>query len=436
MSTATIRASSDADQSRTAVGRWRPLKTINRLEFPVVMHDIIKFCAWAASYLAPFTFALLIGCGGAAHVSMHRVTSAPALAGTYASFIDAADDLNTTQMALLARTRNEMAFAEALSHYEAGELERTVGTLAAVARNGGPVASRSGELRSSALLLLERWSELAASGEQDATAVTEAVRGVPRRTATWAHVASVPIEFSIAGGPVVATRVNQRTSELWIDSGSSMTVLSQAVAKDASVRMRARAVATFGASGDGEHVGVGVGLLDELTVAGGTVRHLPVALAGPDLMEFKILFITLVEVEGILGWDVLKSYDVTIDYARARLTLHQLMPCQDEAPLIWFGLPIVRARAPDGQPLLLGIDTGASRSYLTNRGARKLGTAPGPKTFFVGKTALTFQGIALKPSPRNDRVLDGVLGSDAFKGASLRLNMPQRCAAIWPVPER
>jgi len=273
---------------RTGLVSLGASKTLDGLEFPVVMDDFVKLCAWAASHLALFTFALLIGCGGAVHVSMHRVTSAPALAGTYASFLDAADDLNTTQMTLLAGTRDEIVLAEALSHYEAGEVERTVDTLAAVARSGGPLASRTRELRSSALLLLERWSELAASGEQNATAIADAVRGVPRRTATWAHVASVPIKFSIAGGPVVTTRVNQRTSELWIDSGASMTVLSQAVAKDASVRMRARAVATVGATGDGEQVGVGVGLLDELTVAGGTVRQLPVALVQDPLSSSRV----------------------------------------------------------------------------------------------------------------------------------------------------
>ena len=82
--------------------------------------------------------------------------------------------------------------------------------------------------------------------------------------------------------------------------------------------------------------------------------------------------------------------------------------------LFWLGLPLVRAAAPDGRPLLLHLDSGAGKTSLTARGLERLGS---PRSR-VGHSTLFVAGGVQRVEAQN---VDGVV----FMLADWRLEFPR-----------
>jgi hypothetical protein len=124
--------------------------------------------------------------------------------------------------------------------------------------------------------------------------------------------------------------LGRRPATLWIDSGASFSVLASDVAQEARLRAvpGAAAHATVGSHGHGQRV--------------------PAKLGRMELLQ--------------LG----------LDYRRRLVTLGPTRALTPERNLFWFGVPVVVGRSADRRRLHLGVDTGAKRSWLTARGARKL----------------------------------------------------------------
>lgn len=112
---------------------------------------------------------------------------------------------------------------------------------------------------------------------------------------------AVPIKRRIAGTPVIDVSFNGgSTYEMIVDTGASMTLITQPMAAALNVRPedpnRRVQVNTANAKG----IELPVGTLKTLEVREAKVENLPVAIAGPELDI------------GLLGQDFFGQYDVTI----------------------------------------------------------------------------------------------------------------------------
>jgi predicted aspartyl protease len=153
-------------------------------------------------------------------------------------------------------------------------------------------------------------------------------------------------------------------------------------------------------------------------------------------------------ISGLLGADYLSTFDLDLDLPRGRLTLYDTAGCARE-PIPWgvANTPVTLERprpyvilAPvqiDGRTLLAQLDTGASLSLVSRKGAARLGiapemTAPAPGARGVGRQALAlrsrvFAMARLGPAEYRDVSLmfgapaggfafDMLLGMDLLRG--------------------
>lgn len=153
-------------------------------------------------------------------------------------------------------------------------------------------------------------------------------------------------------------------------------------------------------------------------------------------------------ISGLLGADYLSTFDLDLDLSRRRLTLYDTADCA-HAPIPWgpanVSIALRRPRpyvllapvAIDGRTLLAQIDTGASVSLVSRKGAARLGIAPemqGPPQSArgIGPQALplrsrVFETVQLGPATYRDMMLvfgapaggfafDMLLGMDLLRG--------------------
>jgi hypothetical protein len=173
------------------------------------------------------------------------------------------------------------------------------------------------------------------------------------------------------GVPVIQVRINGRTRALWLDTGSSTTLIASDVAAASQVsalvadtleivtsigRVRAQpAVISRLDIGALKVTGLHAAIVDEADL------RLKGAVAGAPIRSDDT------QVSGVLGFDLLQHYDVEIDYAARRVTLRQPRRLGGleggRRNLFWLGYPVVRVRDRDGTQLHFGLDTGAEQTF-------------------------------------------------------------------------
>lgn len=112
---------------------------------------------------------------------------------------------------------------------------------------------------------------------------------------------------------------NQSPIDLIVDTGASLTMLSREMAKKAGIRLDGKRAKAAGPDGSQTVTLATVGLL---TVAGIQVRNLKMAV-----MDFALLNrFARTNAGGILGYNFLKRFHVTINYATRQIRFTPVQP--------------------------------------------------------------------------------------------------------------
>ena len=351
---------------------------------------------------------------------------------------------------------DERTFAGALRMVMAGQQDDAELLLDSLSRNTSDsiVRSASHILLTATLQYQDKWKVLAdltplRAGPADSTdhdrAGVElwaaAFKGVSARTMVFPdRPAIVPLTVSLAGTPVIPVLINGKPRYFWLDTGSSMSIISAEVATDCDVEPLVKdtlEVAT--ATG---RVPARPAAIRKLEIGGISIGNTTAMIVASELMEIRVGDLMkpakTVKIDGIIGFDIISRLNVRIDYPRGtvRLTKPVRNPADDsQRNFFWVGTPIVRLIASGGVPVHVGLDTGAQETYVTQRlldkigvrtfvGERKqVGGFAGLKEFrgrFIGHLRLSLRGRALLfekvlvfvPAVSTFADLDGVLGSD------------------------
>jgi Aspartyl protease len=356
-----------------------------------------------------------------------------------------------------AATSDERQFAVALRMVMAGEQDEAELLLDSLRRNTGDpiVRSASHILLTATLQYQDKWKDLADlspvkadsmdSGNHDragvelwAAAFKEAS---PRRMGFPERPVVVPLTISVAGTPVIPIQINGKPRMFWLDTGSSMSIVSSDVASDSGVEpLVSDTLEVATATG---RVSARPAAIQRLEIGGISIVNTTAMIVASGLMEIRVGNLLkpakTVKIDGIIGFDIISRLKVQIDYARGTVSLSK--PVRSTAAIdsqrnfFWVGTPIVRFIAPSGIPVHVGLDTGAQESYATQRlldkigvrtfvGERKqVGGFGGLKEFrgrFIGHLRLSLRGrillfekmLVFTPAVATFADLDGVLGSD------------------------
>jgi hypothetical protein len=264
---------------------------------------------------------------------------------------------------------------------------------------------------------------------------------------------TLPFVRTLTGTPLIEIRVNGVTKHFWIDTGSSITILSSTAAAECGA---------VPIQPDTLELQTSVGRLPAhptvvraLDIGGLHIANAPAMIVEASLLTLRTnrqikLTAPTVRIDGIIGFDIIRNIDLTIDDARGLITIRKpvVRAARPDTPrnLFWFGVPIVTLTSPLGLAVHLSLDTGAEETYgtatlVTKTGVRALSAERRTLQGFGGST--TERGIVIprvrlflgrKPL-RLERVflynaqyptifeLDGTLGADIGRGNVLRIDM-------------
>jgi len=263
----------------------------------------------------------------------------------------------------------------------------------------------------------------------------------------------LPLRRSPRGIPMVPVRVNGVVRYFWLDTGSSISILSPSVAAEAGVRGDRDTLELVTAAGRLPAVAA---VVDSLQIGSLTLRRAPaMVIAASDFTmrsgSDKATIEPSYRIDGVIGFDIISKIDLTIDDQHGSVFVRR--PIVRTTPgkgrprnLLWFGVPIVTLVSEHGAPLHFSLDTGAEETYGTRTLVAKGGvrgvtaerrlvngfgvsvSEPGvvvPRVrLYLDETPLVFQRVFLYEAQYPTMFeVDGTLGSDVGRGGWLRIDM-------------
>jgi hypothetical protein len=386
----------------------------------------------------------------------------PTPTGEYSeAFWDAVADLDLSTSRQVARSASETRFADGVAALIAGDEQKAETAFSEMmTERSDPTVAAAAQLMFAVTLLYEhKWAALSAFTE---TAPADAgVSGMEKWGKAFAEVDSqvislskgavtLPLRVTPVGTPTIRVRINGKDYQFWLDTGSSMTVLSSSVATDAHVSVLTNdtlTVATFAGAAPARPA-----LLPRMELGSVVITNSPAIVIDSRLMRVRSTAAGVpssgLPVDGIIGWDVIRHLDILLDYASGKVTVRQPQhlgttgtPMQN---LKWVGKPFIRMRTKSGATLNLALDTGAQTSFLngailqkaqvsaTNSNARAYGIARtgGNPTQAVASLSVDVGGssvvlrdlIVYNPSASSLINCDGILGSDIAQFGTIRID--------------
>lgn len=268
----------------------------------------------------------------------------------------------------------------------------------------------------------------------------------PREIISIQHPVHIPFKAAASGTPLVRVKVNGRSYRFWLDTGAGMTVLSSSTASRCGVK-RANAKDAVAMAATGNAVALDPGIIDLFELDELKVLHHPCIILHKKDLEWRILGIPLIKIDGLIGWNLLQELKVTINNQTDSLSLDAWETEQvTNRNFFWMGDPLIQCTDGAGDSCLFTIDTGAGSAavyqpYLVRRSAtgaeRKdllIGSAGGIKkvesfeipmiTLTLDNTALTFRKVSLYPHEPNCLFsCDGVIGIQELEHHIIQFNM-------------
>jgi predicted aspartyl protease len=383
----------------------------------------------------------------------------------FEGYWEALAELNLVELRGLARSEPEIGFAEGVALLAAGEQEKAESTFAYASRQSTNVnvAAASQIMLATTLLYERKWTTL-----RDLTASSHLVLVDRQNTSDlerWGHAfasvdrqttsfplepVSLPLRITTLGTPTVKVRINGKEFEFWVDTGSSITVLSSDVASEANVAILSSdtlTVRTFAGAAP-----VRPATVKRMELGPIVFTSSPAIVIDASLMRLRSTSEGVpregLHVDGIIGWDTIRQFDVLMDYESGSITLGrpESLGTRGTAAqnLTWVGKPFVEVRTKLGGTLHFTLDTGAQSSFLNASILNRVGATTSKsntRVFGIAKTgqqtdrvapsltldvagkSLRLPGVIVYGPVYSSLInCDGVLGSDIAQFGKIRID--------------
>ena len=374
-------------------------------------------------------------------------------------------DLDIAASRALARGEPEVAFAEAVGLLAAGDYEEAARIFTAMSTQATdtPVAAASQAMLATTLMHQHKWEQLRdLSVTLNLPAVYQpnveelepwgkAFAGLdPQAIAFPSEPVSVQLGISAVGTPSIRVRINGRDYNFWLDTGSTLTVLSSTVAAEAGIAAlgpEILRVATFTGS-----AAVKPAVVKRMEIGPIVITNSPAMIMDASLMRLKEAgadaFRAGQSIDGIIGWDVIRQFAITMDFASGTVVFKQpenLGTIGTSAQnLTWVGKPFVQVRTTRGETVQFTLDTGAQSTFVNDVVVKKVraGTTSLDVRIFgiaanLGEKARLIPALRLeidgKPLLMRDLIVytrtsatlvesDGILGSNVSRFGTITID--------------
>jgi len=388
------------------------------------------------------------------------------------SYWEALSELHPADAITSARTPSEKEFAEALGSLMSGELEKAEQRFGMLRRSATDSIIRAGSrvIYTATLQYQEKWEALAALKNEPSQSKAErtdkasielwaeAFRNVPPKTYTFRSAsARLPMSVSAVGTPLVPVKIGDKVYNFWLDTGSSLTMLSSDVARDLNIApIVADTLEIVTSTG---RVKANPALIPQLEIGQLVVRNAPAMVVDESMMQMSeprpIAQSSHVKIDGIIGFDIIRHLDIEVDYSENSMRLRDPATSRPDADrnMFWVGLPVIRLTSTDGIPLHFGLDTGAQLTFVTETlldklqlqaariESRRVGGLGGEISLrapvlpdlrvLVRGFPILFRGAVVRaPVYQVLASLDGVLGGDVWNSGIVRIDMTNGVFAV------
>jgi clan AA aspartic protease (TIGR02281 family) len=261
---------------------------------------------------------------------------------------------------------------------------------------------------------------------------------------------SLPLVITAMGTPSVQIKINGKEYEFWLDTGSSMTVLSSTVASEAGIPLVSAdtlRIRTFEGTAP-----VKAAIVRRLEIGPIAFTNSPAIVMDAGLMRLKSTSEGVtgrgVRVDGIIGWDIIRQFEVVLDYRTGTITFKKPERLgiigTESQNLTWAGKPLVQVRTNPGGTFQFSLDTGAQVTLLNGSILDNLGivaTTYGGRVFGIAKTGGQTKRVVpnltlnvggnsvhlesiLVYGPAYSGLIncDGILGSDVARFGKIRID--------------
>jgi len=373
--------------------------------------------------------------------------------------------LDVTALRKAARSDEEIGLAEGMARLMAGDPGNAERSFVAMSRQAidRNVAVAAQIMLATTLLYEHKWATL--RDLSFTSTLTGTDQGNTSELEQWGHAfagvdeqtmvapdkpISLPLLITPLGTPAVRVSINGKDYQFWLDTGSSMTVVSSRVATDANVPIVSAdtlRIRTFEGTAP-----VKAASVRRLEIGPIIFDNTPTIVMDAGLMRVKSTSEGVtgqgVRVDGIIGWDIIRQFDVVLDYHTGTIIFrkpeHLGVIGTEFQNLTWVGKPLVQVRTKPGGTFEFSLDTGAQATLLNGSTLDKLETATttyGGRVFGIAKTGGQTKRIVPKLTlsvggklVRLESVLvygpaysdlincDGILGSDVAQFGKIRID--------------
>ena len=379
-------------------------------------------------------------------------------------FWGAIADLDLASTLLSAKSDEQTRFAAAFAAFAAGQHEKAERDFALLSaqRTDLSVAVAAHAMLATALLYQHKWTELRdlpgdslrqLEGGTDIFGLARwgrafADQGAQSMTFPVTQV-RLPLQITAVGTPAIRVKVNGKDYDFWLDTGSSLSVVSSEVARQTGITTLSAdtlLVGTFAGTAP-----VRAAAVRKLQIGPILLSNAPAVVMDASLMHVNTTEGTTsrrINVDGILGWDVIRQFDISLDYTEGIITFREPRILRTTGTksqnLTWVGRPLVEVRSRVGGTLHFTLDTGAQGSFVNtsilkrikasavNSSTRAYGIARTggnnarvvrSLTLHIGGSVLPMKELIVYEANSSGLVnSDGILGSDIGRFGTIRID--------------
>ena len=398
--------------------------------------------------------------------------NAPPRPAHRANYWEALAELHPSDAIAAAHTPSETEFAEALGDLMSGDIGKAEDRFAKLRNSAEDSVIRAGsrvvytatlqyQEKWQALSLLKADAALTIAEEHDKASIelwADAFKDAPAKVSTFrSSTGRLQMSISAVGTPLVPVKIRDKTYNFWLDTGSSLTMLSSDVAEDLGVKPLTRDTLEIVTSTG--RVSALPAIVPQLILGPLVVQNAPTMIVGESMMQMRetspATISNQVKIDGIIGFDIIREVDLELDYGDGILKLRNPSTSRRDANrnLFWVGLPVILIMSSDGIPLHFGLDTGAQLTFVTESlldklqiepariESRRVGGLGGEVSLrapvlpdlkvLVRGYPILFRGAFVRaPVYQVLASLDGVLGGDVWNSGIVRIDVTNGIFAI------
>lgn len=271
--------------------------------------------------------------------------------------------------------------------------------------------------------------------------------GAPMSVDFPVNEVTLPFSINAAGSPMIEVVINGKKRVFLFDTGAQKSAIAPEVASELGIKPHEVSIGGTITGSTGLKTESKAATVESIELGAITTKNAAFLIA--DLTIARVLGISIVRFDGIIGWNIIKELDCTLDYQKNVLIIRK--PTQrtnTDLPRLfpYMNDPLVQFSTTENKQVLFEFDTGAKNtsfteeirsklpstteftsqnttSYGVGGGKTTLASLAKAFTLFMGTYRLDFTNVRSYQNDPTDLYLpDGRLAADIFQNRRIRFD--------------